>query len=769
MGVLIFLILTAVSCAAETVWSEFPEAERLYAAVTDNRLLPPEETAVVLDGASPRLTWSGREGADAYRIYRAAAGAEAVRLTETKECEFSDTEISVLTHSGIWRYSVAAVNEAGAEGFRSPECAVTVTAPAFEKSARMAEASAGGFENAPEPSVRISFYLPVEAVAFSVLRKEAGKGSVILADAHPAGGFADGGDENGGLSVFYDTTAVPGVFYEYRVIPINALGQYGRESETVEGFVFPPPSLSDWDVTAGKAQTRLMLPSLFRERTVGAAFFFTDPTTGKTETVEVGFPFGFRETVAITESDIRRLLDGCDSRWLTVCAAMVFEDGGGARLRSLHSRLQPILIFSKESASLPVPSSVAVESGRRYADGSGCVPVRLSWIKPSDTRIQGYRIYRSGILDFANGTDSTDWGEPVADVKTAGFGEAVVWEDGDFPRYGAFYYKINPYADENTETQNNRAPDSFAKAAVFPADGQTPEASYREFEDKVRLRWKERDGIVRYNFYALPDQLENVRVFERQSFSVDERGAYFDFPISTVGEVRFRTAPVVVFTASDGTELGEVVGEQSPQAVGAIEINDDEWTRLVMKTVAEAQSRIVPGERGGGKLTKTETVFFYRGVSPHLKWDMYDLYGFNRYTDKNNAVAISGTMAHLYGDGADFSYSIGFSLMSEASVFERIDTTVKAAAPLEVGGVYPGWIYVWARHIGSKEKDAARGLLPVGENQNPQKTIGEFGEKYGFDLTYPSENGFSGGTAYLILRDEADEATGIPYSRIGML
>ena len=142
MGVLIFLILTAVSCAAETVWSEFPEEERLYAAVTDNRLLPPEETAVVLDGASPRLTWSGREGAAAYRIYRAAAGAEAVRLTETKECEFSDTEISVLTHSGIWRYSVAAVNEAGAEGFRSPECAVTVTAPAFEKSARMAEASA---------------------------------------------------------------------------------------------------------------------------------------------------------------------------------------------------------------------------------------------------------------------------------------------------------------------------------------------------------------------------------------------------------------------------------------------------------------------------------------------------------------------------------------------------------------------------------------------------------------------------------------------------
>ena len=221
--------------------------------------------------------------------------------------------------------------------------------------------------------------------------------------------------------------------------------------------------------------------------------------------------------------------------------------------------------------------------------------------------------------------------------------------------------------------------------------------------------------------------------------------------------------------ARRNAELGEVVGEQSPQAVGAIEIDDDEWTRLVMKTVAEAQSRIVPGERGGGKLTKTETVFFYRGVSPHLKWDMYDLYGFNRYTDKNNAVAISGTMAHLYGDGADFSYSIGFSLMSEASVFERIDATVKAAAPLEVGGVYPGRIYVWARHIGSKEKDAARGLLPVGENQNPQKTIGEFGEKYGFDLTYPSENGFSGGTAYLILRDEADEAIGIPYSRIGML
>ena len=74
MSFLIFLAALFVSCGAESVWTEFPENERLYAAVSGDSLLPPEEFSAVLEGASPRLTWSARKDAVGYRIYRAVSG-----------------------------------------------------------------------------------------------------------------------------------------------------------------------------------------------------------------------------------------------------------------------------------------------------------------------------------------------------------------------------------------------------------------------------------------------------------------------------------------------------------------------------------------------------------------------------------------------------------------------------------------------------------------------------------------------------------------------
>ncbi len=48
MRFLISLAVLFASCGAEAVWTEFPEKELLYAAVSGDSLLPPEEFSAVL-------------------------------------------------------------------------------------------------------------------------------------------------------------------------------------------------------------------------------------------------------------------------------------------------------------------------------------------------------------------------------------------------------------------------------------------------------------------------------------------------------------------------------------------------------------------------------------------------------------------------------------------------------------------------------------------------------------------------------------------------
>lgn len=788
----IFLILAAfaaVSCAPAAVWTDSPEREHLYAAVTRNALLPPEEFSVTLEGLSPRLTWKEREGADGYRIYRAAGGGgewHPVTSLPVSGNTFTDAEISVTTHSGIWRYAAASVNDAGTEGFRSPEAAVTVFAPEYRETVRILSASAGGFPHReggvdPLSAVRVMFAPANGAEAYAVLRREPGKGSQLLTEAAEiVAADAEFPDDRTGVPVgravcYYDKTARPGIVYSYRIVPIDGWGRYGRESEAVEGFIFPNPQTEAWDVAAEKAAVRVFIPSEFRQKVRAFEVRFRDDN----EKEEISRVFDLRyelpDALVLTEAEIRSLLDGRESRWLNTAVAVLFEDGEGDVLSSGLSGEQSVLFFSRESSSLPVPSSVTVTHGKRSETGTADSPVVLKWKKPSDTRIRGYRIYRTDRLLFEAGVDRSEWSLPVGDVATESFSEFVTWTDSSVDRFGAFYYKINPYADENTETQNNRSAASFACAAVFPVELPPLKASVRTYTDKVRLSWSEIPGIDTFHFHSYPKQIGtdlHIR-FAEAGFEGAE-SSFYDFMLTTPGPVNFRYEPVVVFT--DGNrELGSVSGGYSAAAVGAVELSTPEWVRYVMTTVADGQRTIPVSSRKHNVQWKTGTLSFYRRYAT-LSWTYgYDLFGFANYADRNGAVTVSGTLAHIYYKKKDeflnFSFSVACPMPLSESVLKNIDSTPKGAGYLTVSGLYPGKLYIWGANQGAEGADRAEGLLPGREFPHPlglSCTVG-FATDYGFDFSYPAGIDYAGETTYAAVRDGSSGFEAVSYDSVGSI
>lgn len=792
---LIFLILaavTSVACAPSAVWTDSPEREHLYAAVTRNALLPPEEFSVTLDGVSPRLTWKERAGAAGYRVYRAAgSGGEwhPVTTAPVTGTSFTDKEISLRTHSGVWRYAVTSVNEAGREGFRSAEAAVTVFAPDYRETVRVLSASAGGFLSETDgvvvtDAVRVIFIPAAGAHAYAVLRREPGKGSQLLTEAAEiveaarvlsgSGETVEGASVNGAVC-YYDKSAQAGIVYNYRIVPIDSLGRYGRESEEVEGFVFPKPQTEAWDVSAEKAAVRVFVPSEFRQRVTAFEIRFRDASNGETVSRVFDLRYGFSDNLVLSEAEIRSLLAGKESRWLDVSVSVLFGDANGEVLASGGSAEQSVLFFSRESSSLPVPSAISVSHGSRQRNGSVDSPVVLKWKKPSDSRIRGYRIYRTERLLFDGGTDRSEWDSPVADVATESFSEFVSWSDSSFDRFGAFYYKINPYADENTETQNNRTVASFACAAVFPSELPPLRASVRTFTDKVRLSWNEIPGIETYHFHSYPKQIgEDLHIRFAKAESETIESCFYDFLLTTPGAVNFRYEPVVIF--SDGTrELGSVSGGYSEPAVGAVELKTSDWVQYVMVTVADGQRTIPADSRKHNVQCKTGNVSFYRRYTA-LSWTYgYDLYGFSNYPDRNGAVTVSGTMAHIYYKKKDeflnFSFSVGCPMPLSESMLKNIDTAQKGAGYLTVSGLYPGKLYVWGRNRGAEAADSAEGLLPGREFPNPRELscTDSFAADYGFDFSYPSGIGYRGETVYAAVRDGESGFEAVPYDSVGSI
>lgn len=781
MLILLFLFATVLmSCSSDTVWTESPECERLYAAVTGNSLLPPDGFSVTLDGVSPRLSWTEREGAVGYRIYRAAGtGGEwqAVHSVPVTGSSYTDSEISLLTHSGIWRYAAASVNEAGRESFRSREAAVTVYAPDFDKTVRVLSASAGGYpsgeagSDSPVSAVRIAFEALNEAVSYAVLRKEAGKGSLLLTENAEVTVSEE--SSSGTVLFFYDETAQPGTVYSYRIVPVDALGRFGRESEPVEGFIFPNPQTGAWDVSAEKASLRILIPQEFRAKVTGFDLRFFDPKEKLTFSFSRDLRYEFSDTVVLDSGEIALLLKGKDSRWLNACIAAVFGDGDGIPLHSGFSAEQSVLFFSPESASLPVPSSVTVVHGERLSDGNMKTPVILKWSRQSDVRIRGYRIYRTDRLLFSEGTDKSEWGDPVADICVADFTDLISWSDNRFPRFGAFYYKINPYADENTETENNQSVRSFACAAVFPSDSWPLSASYREMTDAVRLRWPAVSGIDTFHFHCYPKQIGSDIHIRFGKADIGQGGEQtFRFLLTTPGEAVFRFEPVAVFT--DGTaEIGSAVGPSSVSVTGAVELETAAWVRLIMETVAESQRKIGPEFRKNNEQQNLFQISFYRRKSPYLWSNNYDLFGFKKVRDKYDSVEISGTLAHIYyeknGTAFCFSYSVNLPMPMSASVLKNIDKTVKSAAALTVSGVYPGRLYIWGRNSGKEMKDSAPGLLPANEFPNPAQFpyLNDFASDYGFRFSYPQDTSFRGESTYGAVRDGKKDLESVFYSEIG--
>lgn len=792
---LIFLILaavTSVACAPSAVWTDSPEREHLYAAVTRNALLPPEEFSVTLDGVSPRLTWKERAGAAGYRVYRAAgSGGEwhPVTTAPVTGTSFTDKEISLRTHSGVWRYAAASVNEAGTEGFRSTEAAVTVFAPDYRETVRVLSASAGGFLSETDgvvvtDAVRVIFIPAAGAHAYAVLRREPGKGSQLLTEAAEiveaarvlsgSGETVEGASVNGAVC-YYDKSAQAGIVYNYRIVPIDSLGRYGRESEEVEGFVFPKPQTEAWDVSAEKAAVRVFVPAEFRQKVTAFEIRFRDASNGETVSRVFDLRYGFSDNLVLSEAEIRSLLAGKESRWLDVSVSVLFGDGNGEVLASGGSAEQSVLFFSRESSSLPVPSAISVSHGSRQRNGSVDSPVVLKWKKPSDSRIRGYRIYRTERLLFDGGTDRSEWDSPVADVATESFSEFVSWSDSSFDRFGAFYYKINPYADENTETQNNRTVASFACAAVFPSELPPLRASVRTFTDKVRLSWNEIPGIETYHFHSYPKQIgEDLHIRFAKAESETIESCFYDFLLTTPGAVNFRYEPVVIF--SDGTrELGSVSGGYSEPAVGAVELKTSDWVQYVMVTVADGQRTIPADSRKHNVQCKTGSVSFYRRYAALSRTYGYDLYGFSNYPDRNGAVTVSGTMAHIYYKKKDeflnFSFSVGCPMPLSESMLKNIDTAQKGAGYLTVSGLYPGKLYVWGRNRGAEAADSAEGLLPGREFPNPRELscTDSFAADYGFDFSYPSGIGYRGETVYAAVRDGESGFEAVPYDSVGSI
>lgn len=792
---LIFLILaavTSVACAPSAVWTDSPEREHLYAAVTRNALLPPEEFLVTLDGVSPRLTWKERAGAAGYRVYRAAgSGGEwhPVTTAPVTGTSFTDKEISLRTHSGVWRYAAASVNEAGTEGFRSTEAAVTVFAPDYRETVRVLSASAGGFLSETDgvvvtDAVRVIFIPAAGAHTYAVLRREPGKGSQLLTEAAEiveaarvlsgSGETVEGASVNGAVC-YYDKSAQAGIVYNYRIVPIDSLGRYGRESEEVEGFVFPKPQTEAWDVSAEKAAVRVFVPSEFRQRVTAFEIRFRDASNGETVSRVFDLRYGFSDNLVLSEAEIRSLLAGKESRWLDVSVSVLFGDGNGEVLASGGSAEQSVLFFSRESSSLPVPSAISVSHGSRQRNGSVDSPVVLKWKKPSDTRIRGYRIYRTDRLLFESGVDRSEWGSPVGNVVVESFSEFVSWSDTSFDRFGAFYYKINPYADENTETQNNRTAASFACAAVFPSELPPLRASVRTFTDKVRLSWDEIPGIDTFHFHSYPKQIgEDLHIrFAGAKYETSE-SCYYDFLLSTPGPVNFRYEPVAVF--SDGTrELGSVSGGYSAPVVGAVELKTADWVRYVMTTAADGQRTIPVASRKHNVQCKTGSVSFYRRYAALSRTYGYDLFGFSNYPDRNGAVTVSGTMAHIYYKKKDeflnFSFSVGCPMPLSESMLKNIDTVQKGAGYLTVSGLYPGKLYVWGRNRGAEAADSAEGLLPGREFPNPRELscTDSFAADYGFDFSYPSGIGYRGETVYAAVRDGESGFEAVPYDSVGSI
>lgn len=789
---LVFLILAAVaavSCAPTAVWNDSPEREHLYAAVTRNTLLPPEDFTATLDGPSPQLTWKERKEAYGYRIYR-AAGSDGewhpVTTVPVTGTVFTDTEISVTTHSGIWRYAVASVNDAGTEGFRSSEATVTVFTPEYRETVRVLSASAGGFphrEGGADPlsAVRIIFEPADGADAYAVLRREPGKGSRLLTEAAEIiemTSFSSDRHTDSPVSrvvCYYDKTAQPGIIYGYRIVPIDGLGRYGRESESVEGFVFPKPQTEAWDVSAEKAAVRVFVPSEFRQKVHAFRILFRDSDAGEPLSRVFDLRYGFSDYLVLKENEIRSILDGRDSRWLNISVAVLFEDGEKEILSSGLSDEQSVLFFSRESSSLPVPSFVAVAHGKKNEAGVIDSPVVLKWKKPSDRRIRGYRIYRTDKLLMQEGVDRSEWSPAVGDVVTDSFTEFISWSDSSFDRFGAFYYKINPYADENTETQNNRTASSFVCAAVFPSELPPLKASCRSYTDKVRLSWNEIPGINIYHFHSYPVQIgEDLHIrFAGVGFETSE-SCFYDFSLTTPGPVDFRYEPVVVF--SDGNrELGSVSGGYSAPAVGAVELETSDWVRYVMTTVAAGQRMIPVGSRKHNVQCKVGNLSFYRRYTA-LSWTYgYDLYGFSNYPDRNGAFSVSGTLIHIYykkkSETLNFSFSGDYPMPLSDSELKAIDRSRKGVGYLTVTGLYPGKLYVWGANQGAEAADRAEGLLPGREFPNPlglSCTAG-FAADYGFDFSYPVGIGYRGETTYAAVRDDRSGFEPVSYDSIGSI
>lgn len=778
---MLLILAVTVSCSPSAVWNDSCERESLYAAVTRQSLLPPDEFSAVLDGPSPRLTWKEREGAFGYRVYRAFGSDgewKAVHSVPVTGISYSDSEISVLTHSGVWRYAVTSVNEAGREGFRSAEAAVTVFAPDYNETVRIVSASAGGFlseGDAPDPlsAVRVIFRPSSGAEAYAVLRREPGKGSQLLTDN--AAVTVSGDVLSGSVLCFYDETASPGIVYGYRIVPIDALGRYGRESEEVDGFIFPKPQAEAWDISAEQASVRVFVPAEFRQKVTAFEIRFRDASNGETVSRVFDLRYGFSDNLVLSEAEIRSLLAGKESRWLDVSVSVLFGDGNGEVLASGGSAEQSVLFFSRESSSLPVPSAISVSHGSRQRNGSVDSPVVLKWKKPSDSRIRGYRIYRTERLLFDGGTDRSEWDSPVADVATESFSEFVSWSDSSFDRFGAFYYKINPYADENTETQNNRTVASFACAAVFPSELPPLRASVRTFTDKVRLSWNEIPGIETYHFHSYPKQIgEDLHIRFAKAESETTESCFYDFLLTTPGAVNFRYEPVVIF--SDGTrELGSVSGGYSEPAVGAVELKTSDWVQYVMVTVADGQRTIPADSRKHNVQCKTGNVSFYRRYTA-LSWTYgYDLFGLSNYPDRNGAVTVSGTLAHIYykkkNEVLDFSFSVDFPMPLSETELKNIDGSIKRAGHLTVTGLYPGKLYIWGRNRGAESADRAEGLLPGQEFSNPQalSCAAGFSADYGFDFSYPDEIDYRGETTYAALRDDSNRFEAVAYDSVGSI
>lgn len=781
MWILIFLAAAAFfSCDSDAVWSQNREQEHLYAAVTQNALLPPDGVSVTLDGVSPRLRWDKRSVAVGYRIYRALGGDgewTAVTTSTVTETTFLDSEISLLTHSGVWRYAVASVNDAGKEGFRSAEALITIYAPDFNETVRMISASAGGYaseegDGVPRKAVRIVFEPLTQAVAYAVFRKEPGKGSLLLTESATVDEIQTATKS---AVCFYDETAQEGILYRYRIVPIDSLGRYGRESEEAEGFVFPTPQADAWDVSAEQATVRVSLPVEFQSKVRAFEVRFRDEAEATATARIWELSNGFIENLVLSESEIRALLGGKESRWFQIALRVQFEDGERERLGSFFTKEQSVLFFSRESSSLPVPSSVAVSHGKRQFDGTVDSPVVLKWKKPSDSRIGGYRIYRTEKLLFENGNDRSSWGAAVGEIEAAAFSDLITWSDDSFPRFGDFYYKINPYADKNTETENNCSLASFACAAVFPSELLPLSATHREFTRKIRLRWQDVPGIEVFNIHSYRKQIgtdKHITFVKTELETAANR--FYDFETTTPGAVTFKINPVVVF--SDGTrKLDSVIGDFSASAIGAIDLETVDWVRYVMVAVAEGQRTIVPGVRTRNEQKSVDRVSFYRRMG---FWDRtvgYDMFGFNKLTDQNDSIQISGTLAHIYYQKSNemlyFSYSINLGMPMSQTQLKDIDKTIKKSGVLTISGIYPGKLCVWGRNQGSDQIDRRDGLLPGMEFPNPSalSCASTFCNGYGFDLTYPTEVNFRGETTYAALRDEAIVYEAVSFSQVGSI